>query len=136
MKRIISFAIGMLAFTFYSTASQAEIISFTVTGATISKITGLVTVNGNIQCTKGDTAGIADFLSQTLGGKAGIGQSSITGVCSGDTQPWSLTQYTFIGSFQTSLQTGNAVIFAQALTFNDGSITDVLQVHHPIKPAP
>jgi filamentous hemagglutinin family protein len=136
MKRIVSFAIGMLAFAFYSTDSQAEITNFTVTGATISKITGLVTVNGTIQCTKGDTAGIADFLNQTLGGKSGIGQASITGVCSGDTQPWSLTQYTFIGSFQTSLQTGNAVIFAQALTFNDGFATDVVQAHQPIKPAP
>jgi len=67
MKRIISFAIGMLAFAFYSTASQAEVTSLTVTSATISKSTGLLTVSGTIQCTAGDAVQIIDILNQVLG---------------------------------------------------------------------
>jgi hypothetical protein len=67
MKRIVSLAIGMLAFAFCSTASQAAITSFNVTSVTISKSTGLVTVSGTIQCTAGDTGFVDDVLEQVVG---------------------------------------------------------------------
>jgi hypothetical protein len=133
MKRIISFAIGVLAFAFYSTASQAEITSLTATSVTISKSTGLVTVNGTLQCTAGHIVEIVDLLNQTLGGKSGVAEGAVTGRCNGDIEPWSLVQnIMFFGSFQP----GNAVAFVQGLDFTDQILTGLQQVHLPINPVP
>jgi hypothetical protein len=46
MDRIILLAIGMLAVACYSTSTQAAISSLIVTGATVSKSTGIATVSG------------------------------------------------------------------------------------------
>jgi hypothetical protein len=84
MKRIMLAVIAMLAFTFYSTASQAAITSLTVTGATISQSTGAITVTGTIVCTAGDVFAAGAFIIQVLGGHNGatLGES-VPAFCSG-----------------------------------------------------
>jgi hypothetical protein len=131
MKRIMSLAIGMLQFAFYSTASQAAITSLTVTSVTISKSTGLVTVSGAIQCTAGDTVFIDEILYQVLGGKAGSASGFPLATCTGGSQPWSTPQFTLFGSFTE----GNADVIAAAFG-SDGSSVPFTTFHGPITPVP
>jgi len=133
MKRIITFAIGVLAFAFYCTASQAAITSLTVTSVTISKSTGLLTVSGTIQCTAGDAVQLLDLLNQVQGGKSGLAEGFTNGTCTGGIDSWSATQSFFlVGSFKT----GNTVVYAEAFDNTDNSSTDLTAFHQPITPVP
>lgn len=87
MKRIISSAIGMLALACWSTSSLAAISSFVVTGATVSKSTGAITVSGTIVCTAGDGFFVLDNLIQIKGPHVAITTGSTLGTCSGGTDP-------------------------------------------------
>lgn len=75
MKRIMLIAIGMLAFAFYSTASQAATTSLTLTSITLSKSTGAITVTGTIVCTAGDNFAVFTNQIQANGVRRGFANS-------------------------------------------------------------
>ena len=93
MKRILFAAIAMLAFAFYSTASQAAITSFTVDSATLSKSTGAITVTGTIVCTAGDVFFASAEILQVSGRQSGLTSGSAAfGTCSGGVDTWVASQ--------------------------------------------
>lgn len=102
MNRIIVLAVGMLALARYSTASQAAISSFTITGVTVSQSTGAITVTGTIVCTVGDGEIIFDIMAQALKGAGGLAETSsiALGRCSGGTDPWTSPNTVVFGSIQ------------------------------------
>jgi hypothetical protein len=102
MDRIILLAIGMLAVACYSTSTQAAISSLIVTGATVSKSTGIATVSGTIVCTAGDTVAISALLFQAIGQHVGLAQGfTFVSPCSGRTDAWTTTNtLNSVGSFQ------------------------------------
>jgi hypothetical protein len=132
MKRILLAAIAMLAFAFYSTASQAVVSSFTVTSATLSKSTGAITVTGTIVCTAGDVFFAAADIIQVSGGQNGITSgSSAPATCSGGVDTWVATQTVAFGS----IKNGNAQVLAEGIDATDG--TFLVQVfHQPVTPVP
>jgi len=110
MKRILLSAIAMLAFAFYSTSSQAAITSFTVTGITLSKSTGAITLTGTIVCTGGDIFSVTVEIIQANGGQNGMidGHHTPFAICSGGVDTWVQPQILEFGS----LKNGNALVLA------------------------
>ena len=117
MKRIILAAIAMLAFAFYSTSSQAAVTSFTVTGVTLSKSTGAITLTGTIVCTAGDMFSVFSNVVQTSGGRSGLTQGSLFDTCSGGVDTWVSHQMLEFGS----LKNGNALVFASGIDPSDST---------------
>ena len=83
------FAMAILAFAFYSAASQAAVTSLTVTSATLSNSTGAITVTGTIVCTTGDLFVVETNIIQVSGGRSGFTTGLlIMDICSGSVDTW------------------------------------------------
>jgi hypothetical protein len=132
MKKIMLAVVAMLAFAFYSTASQADITSLTVTGATISQSTGTITVTGTIVCTAGDVFAAGVFIIQVLGGHNGatLGESA-PAFCSGSVDQWVAPNSAIFGS----INNGDAQVIGQARDLTDSTATQQA-FHQPVHPAP
>jgi hypothetical protein len=129
MKR---FAMAMLAFAFYSTASQAAVTSFTVTSATLSKSTGSITVTGTIVCTEGDLFRTVTNIVQVSGGHNGFTVGlSIENTCSDGVDTWVAPQTLAFGS----IKNGNAQVVSEAIDITDGSIVQEV-FHQTVTPVP
>jgi len=126
------FAMAMLVFAFYSTASQAGVTSFTVTSATLSKSTGTIAVTGTIACTAGDLFSIVTNIVQVSGGHNGetIGLP-IMGTCSGGVDTWVAPQTLRFGS----IKNGNAQVVAEAMDLTDGFVVQEV-FHQSVTPIP
>jgi len=126
------FAMAMVAFAFYSTASQAAVSNLTVTSATLSKSTGAITVTGTIVCTTGDLFVIETNIIQVSGGRNGFTTGlPITNTCSGGVDTWLAPQTLRFGS----IKNGNAQVVTEAIDLTDGSIVQEV-FHQPVTPVP
>jgi hypothetical protein len=118
MKR---FAMAMVAFAFYSTASQAAVTNLTVTGATLSKSTGAITITGTIVCTTGDLFVVETNIIQRSGGRNGFTTGLlIMDICSGSVDTWVAPQTVKFGSVQND----NAEVVTEAIDLTDGAIIE------------
>jgi hypothetical protein len=126
MKGIKSFAIGMLAFAFYSTPLHADITTVAVTSATISRSTGAITVSGTIVCTKGTVFRVFDNISQSPGGKGALTSGTASGNCSGGADTWIAPQATQFGS----ITPGDATV--AILAFDSGGGSLLRAFHQPV----
>jgi hypothetical protein len=131
MKRILLAAIAMLAFAFYSTASQAVVTSVTVTSVTLSQSTGAITVTGTIVCTAGDVFFAATDIIQVSGGHNGLTFGRAPATCTGGVDTWVAPQTLVFGS----IKNGNADVIGEGFDVTDGSFTEQV-FHQPVTPVP
>jgi hypothetical protein len=103
MNRKIVSAIGVLAFTCYSTISQAGVTYFncsspTTTDATVDSRTGDTTARGTIVCSKGDSQPIGAQLLQTTPLSVSLGSTRL--VCTGGSDVWEVPGQSFVGKIE------------------------------------
>jgi hypothetical protein len=126
-------AIVMLAFAFYSTASQAVVTSITVTSANLSKSTGAITVTGTVVCTAGDVFSVFTQILQVSGGNNGVTLGfQPSALCSGSVDTWIVSNNTVQFG---SIKNGNALVIVEGVDVNDGTF-DQPVFHQPVNPAP
>jgi hypothetical protein len=132
MKRILLAVIAMLAFAFYSTASQAVVTSLAVTSVTLSQSTGAIIVTGTIVCTAGDVFFVEADTIQVSGGHNGLAFGSpAPATCSGGVDTWVAPQTLVFGS----IKNGNAQVVAEGIDVTDGTFIEQA-FHQPVHPAP
>jgi hypothetical protein len=126
-------AIVMLAFAFYSTASQAVVTSITVTSANLSKSTGAITVTGTVVCTAGDLLLVTFEIVQASGGNNGLTHGNQSpAFCSGGVDTWVALPN---GDSFGSIKNGNALVLVQGIDVFDNTLVQPV-FHQPVKPAP
>jgi hypothetical protein len=115
------FAMAILAFAFYSAASQAAVTSLTVTSATLSNSTGAITVTGTIVCTTGDLFVVETNIIQVSGGRSGFTTGLlIMDICSGSVDTWVAPQTVKFGSIKDD----SAGVATEAIDITDGAIAE------------
>jgi hypothetical protein len=104
----------------------------TVTGATLSKSTGAITVTGTIVCTAGDVFSVGVNIVQSNGGHSGLtGGATVNDHCSGGVDTWVAPQRLDFGS----IKNGAAQVIATAFDITS-TTTENLTVHQPVTPVP